>query len=104
MDIPVVRTAFVSALHTLQKTAETPLVTVQFLEVVDMPVMCNDWCQGRDRAVNCGVPQLQCFDRWLMSLFSRSSCSWAWLWRQGERRWLGDLAGVGAHHAGDELM
>ena len=70
MDIPVVRAALVSAEHTVQKTAETPQVTVQFLEVVDMPVMYNDWCRGRDRAVNCGVPQLQCFHGWLMSLFS----------------------------------
>ena len=89
MDIPVVRTALVSAVHTVQKTAETPLATVQFFEVVDMPVICNDWCRGRDRAVNCGAPQLQCFDRLLMSLFCRSSCCWAWLWLRGERRWLG---------------
>ena len=66
MDNPVVRAALVSAVHTVQKTAETPLVTVQFLEIVDMLVVCTVWCRGRDRAVNCGVPQLQCFDRWLM--------------------------------------
>ena len=40
-----------TAVHTVQKTAETPQVTAQFLEVVDMLVMCNDWCGGRDRAL-----------------------------------------------------
>ena len=34
MDIPVVRAALVSAVHTVMQTAETPQVTVQFLEVV----------------------------------------------------------------------
>ena len=104
MYSPVVRAALVSAVHIVQKTAEIPLETVQLLEVVDMPVLYIDWCRGRDRAVNCGVPQLQCFDRWLMSLFCRSSCRWNMVMAAGETAMDRGLAGVGAQHTGDELM
>ena len=37
--------------HTVRKTVEIP--QVQFLEVVERPLLCCDWCCGPDNAKNC---------------------------------------------------
>ena len=77
-------------MQTVQKTAEIPQVPVQFLVGFDMPVRVQRLAPGSGQCRQLSVAVL-----------------WRWERRQGRGRQAGFVSfqlGVGAHHAGDELM
>ena len=84
--IPVVLQRRVLAVQTVQKTAEIPQVRVQFLVVVDMPVVVQRQAPVAVSAAKLWSSQLQSSDRWSMSLLSRSSRRCDELWWRWERR------------------